>query len=115
MSEHMMDFFNIYVMGSIQILMGFYFLIRFLKKKVKCLRFFQFSAAGFVIISVIPSGSVIEFVLYVLLLIAGGIFICQGNIEPVILYAALTAEIMQLSFGMINSLLALLSPLGTFL
>lgn len=110
MSEHMMDFFNIFVMGSIQILMGFYFLTRFLKKRVKCLYFFLFATAGFVVISGIPSGSVIEFVLYVLLLIIGGIFICHGDWESVILYVALTTEIMQLSYGIINSLLTILSP-----
>lgn len=105
-----MDFFSIYIMGSVQILMGFYFLTRYLKKKVKYLYFFLFTAAGFVIINVIPSGSIIEFLVYVLLLIAGGIFICHEDRESVILYAALTAEIMQLSFGMINSLLTILSP-----
>ncbi len=109
MSDYM-DFFNIFVMGSIQILMGFYFLTRFLKKKVKYLYFFLFTAAGFVIISGIPSGSIIEFAVYVIMLIAGGIFICHGDWESVILYAALTVEIIQLSYGMINSLLTILSP-----
>lgn len=102
------DFFNIYIMGSIQILMGFYFLSRFMKKKVKCLYFFLFAATGSVIISVIPAGSILEFGVFVLLLIINGIFICDGDRETVILYAALTAEIMQLSYGMINSLLTIL-------
>lgn len=109
MSDYM-DFFNIFVMGSIQILMGFYFLTRFLKKKVNFLYFFLFTAAGFVIISGIPSGSIIEFAVYVFMLIAGGIFICHGDRESVILYAALTVEIIQLSYGMINSFLTILSP-----
>ncbi len=105
-----MDLFNIYIMGSVQIFIGFYFLTRFLKKKVSCLYFFLFSFAGFIFISVIPSGSMIELVLYVLLLTTGGIFICQGDRESVVLYAVLTAEIMQLSFGVINSLLTILYP-----
>ena len=109
MSDYM-DFFSIYVMGSVQILMGFYFLTRYIKKKVKYLYFVLFTAAGFVIISGIPSGSIIEFLVYVFMLIAGGIFICHGDRESVILYAALTAEIMQLSFGVINSLLTILYP-----
>lgn len=107
MSDYM-DFFNIYIMGSVQILMGFYFLSRFMKKKVKCLYFFLFSAIGSVIIRVIPAGSIVEFGVYVLLLIIGGVFIYHGDRETVILYAALTAEIMQLSYGMINSLLTIL-------
>ncbi len=109
MSDYM-DFFSIYVMGSVQILMGFYFLTRYIKKKVKYLYFVLFTAAGFVIIRGIPSGSIIEFLVYVFMLIAGGIFICHGDRESVILYAALTAEIMQLSFGVINSLLTILYP-----
>lgn len=105
-----MDFFNIYVMGSVQILIGFYFFTRFLKKKVNYLCFFLFATAGFTIISVIPAGSIVEFAVYVLMLIIGGIFICPGDRESVILYAVLTAEIMQLSFGVINSLLTILYP-----
>lgn len=108
--SYYLDFFNIYVMGNIQILLGVYFLVRFLKKKVKCLHFILFAAAGFAITSMIPSGSIIEFVVYVSLLVTGGIFICHGDRESVILYAALTAEIMQLSYGMINSLLTILYP-----
>jgi len=105
------DFFNIYVMGSIQMLIGVYFFTRFLQKKMKFYFYFLFAVCCIVMIKVIPDGRIIEFLTYGLLLMASGIFACHTDWKSVILYAALTVEIMQLSYGMVNSLLSILYPL----
>lgn len=106
-----MDFFNRYVMGSIQMLTGVYFLVRFLQKKVKPYFYLLFEIFCIVMIMVIPDGRIIEFLVYTLMLIAAGMFVCHTDWRSVVLYAALTVEIMQLSYGIMNSLLSILYPL----
>lgn len=105
------DFFNKYVMGNVQMLAGFYFLTVFLKKKIRLIYYLLFAVFGIVIIRVIQTGSIAEFLAYFLLLTAGGIFVCHADREAAILYAALTVGIMQLSYGVVNSLLSMLYPL----
>lgn len=102
------DFFSKYVMGSIQILMGAYFLARFLQKKMKLYVYFMFAVFWTVLITVIPDGGIIEFLAYILLLITGGTFACHTAWKSAVLYAALTVEIMQLCFGIVNSLSSIL-------
>ena len=41
-----MDFFNTYIMGSIQMLTGFYFFTRFLQKKLSLPYYFLFSSSN---------------------------------------------------------------------
>lgn len=120
------DFFNCYVMGGMQALTGFYFLTRFLKEKVSCRHYILFGLLWLGVMAVIPDNRVTELLIYGLLLAAGGIFIPAGNggrsrsfisegswqmSLTVLLYAALTVEIMQLCYGIVNSLLSILYPM----
>lgn len=105
------DFYNIYIMGTVQILMGFYFLSRFLNRKVTCICYLFFTICSFAVIHCIPSGRTAELLVYFLLLTIGGIFVCRADKMTVFLYAALTVEIMQLCFGIVHSLLKILYPL----
>lgn len=105
-----MDFFNTYVMGSVQMLAGFYFLTRFLKKKVKFIYYIFFGAVGVGMIKVIPSSGIIEFLAFILMLTAGGIFVCRARPVPVLLYGVVTVEVMQLCYGIFNSVLCILYP-----
>ncbi len=104
------DVFNTYVMGSAQILTGFYFFTKFLQAKVRFSFYLIFSIVCLAMIKVIPSGSLMEFFVYVLLLIVSGIFVCHADWMASILYAALTVEIMQISFDIVDSLLTILYP-----
>ncbi len=108
--EDCIDFFGKYVMGSIQMLTGVYFLAKFLQKKMKPCFYLLFAVFCIVMIKMIPDGRIIDFVVYILLLTAIGIFVCHTDWKSVILYAALTVEIMQLCFGIVNSLLCILYP-----
>lgn len=110
MTEYM-DFFNIYIMGNAQVLTGFCFLARFLQKKVKIYFYILFALFWTVFSEVIPTDRIEEFLVYILLLVISGIFICHAEWKSVILYSALTVEIMQLSYGIVNSLLSILYPM----
>lgn len=105
-----LDFFNRYIMGSVQMLTGFHFLTRFLKKKVNLIYYLLFAAVGIALMMVVRAGSIAEIVAYILLLIAGGIFVCKADCITAVLYAAVTAEIMQLCYGIFNSALCILYP-----
>ncbi len=106
-----MDFFNTYIMGNAQVLTGFYFLTRFLQKKVKFYFYILFALFWTVLTKTIPAGRITEFLVYILLLTVSGIFACHAEWKSVILYSALTVEIMQLSFGIVNSLLSIFYPI----
>ncbi len=106
-----MDFFNVYIMGSVQMLFGFYFFARFLHKKVRFYFYFLFTICGIAVIHFVPSGSIAGFGAYVLLLTASGVLICVSDWKTAVLYAALVVEIMQLCYGIVNSLLSIFYPL----
>lgn len=104
------DFFNIYIMGIIQILTGFHFFTRFLKKEAAPIHYILFAVFGIAAIMLIPTGSIIEFFAYILLLTAAGICVYRANSLSSVLYAVVTTAIMQLCFGMFHSVLCILYP-----
>lgn len=108
-----MDFFNLYVVGSAQLLLEFCFFVRFLHKKIKLYYYFLFTACALAVIHFVPTGNLADFGACLLLLSAGGILICRSDWKSAVLYAALAMEIMQLCFGIINSLSSALYPLLT--
>ncbi len=105
------DFFSEYIMGSAQMLTGVYFFVLFLQKKMRPYFYFMFTVCCMVMIKVIPDGRIMEFAVYTLMLMAIGIFFCHEDWKTVLLYAALTVEIMQLCYGIIDSLICILYPL----
>lgn len=119
-----MDFFNIYIMGCIQMMTGFHFFARLLHKEIKFYCYLLFAVCSIAVIHYGPDGRMAEFAAYVLMLAVSGILICHRDRMPVIpsgnmfeaakqsfLYAALAVEIMQLCYGIVNSLLGVLYPL----
>ena len=106
--EHYVEFFNRYIIGSIQMIFGFAFFIRFFPQKGRRVCYLLFAAFGLAVMQAAPTGGIAEYLIYTLLLIVIGLFICRADWKSVILYAALTVEIMQLSFGMVNSLSGIL-------
>ncbi|MCI8854573.1 MAG: GHKL domain-containing protein [Lachnospiraceae bacterium] len=101
------DFFSVYIMGSVQQLLGFYFYGRLLHKKIRYYFYILFALCVAVTISMGPNGTMAQFGVFVLLLTASGIFICRSDWKPAILYASLVVEIMQLCYGIINCLLSI--------
>lgn len=109
--EDWLDFFNVYVMGSLQALIGFYFFAKCFPKKGKPIFYALFAVLGTAAIVLLPAGGVVQFAAYLLLLVAGGIFLCKAAFSTVILYAIVIVEIMQLNYGVLNAASGFLYPL----
>lgn len=105
------DFFNVYVMGCVQMIAGFYFFTKLLQKNVRIHVYILLTVCWIAVIYVTPAGRIVEFGEFILLLAAGGIFICRADVKSVLLYAALVVEVMHLSYGIMDSLLSILYPL----
>lgn len=108
--ENYTDFFNRYVIGMIQMLTGLYFYRRFLQKRERVSVYLLSAAIGCAVVQAAPVGSIAQYLIYTLLLVIIGIFVCRADWKSVILYAVMTVEIMQLSFGMVNSLAGIVQP-----
>lgn len=116
------DFFNSYVMGGAQALTGFYFFNRFLKRRIKVRYYVLFGLLWLLMMLVIPGGRIAELLSFILLLTLSGVYISGRSADrkpqtylAVLLYAALTEEIMQLCYGIVNSLLSILYSLTSAL
>ncbi|MDE6622701.1 MAG: GHKL domain-containing protein [Lachnospiraceae bacterium] len=108
--EGCLDFFNEYVMGMLQIGVGFHYYTKFLNKKAgfaPCLLFVVYGAA----VMTMQAGSLYSFFAYVLMLAAVGIFAYREEVLISILYAIVTGEIMQLCYGIFNAALSMVFPL----
>lgn len=104
------EIYNVYITESVQILFGFYFLTRLLHQRVRFYFYFLFTGCASAVVHAVQSETMAEFGAFLLLLVAGGVFICHTDWKSSVLYAALVVEIMQLSYGILNSLLSALYP-----
>ena len=109
MAEYL-DFFNVYIMGAVEMSFQFYFLAKILKKKVWPPFYFLFAVCAVIVNDLVPSGMFTGFVVLVFLLTAYGTFICHADFKYSLLYAALAMEIMLLCSGIVNSLMSLPYP-----
>ena len=105
-----LDFFNIYIMGVMEASFQLYFLVKILKKKMWPPFYFLFAVGAVIINEFIPSGTIIGFVVFVLLISICGVFACHANFKASLLYATLATEIMLLCSGIVNSLMSLPYP-----
>ncbi len=108
--EIYLDWFNGYIIGSLQMLLGFIFFIRFLQKKGRTFYALLFALPGLALVLFLPVGSITEYLVYTLLLIAIGILPCRADWKSAVFYAALTVGIMEICQGIVNSLSGMLSP-----
>ena len=109
MAEYL-DFFNVYVMGVIEMAFQLYFLGKILKKKISLPFYFLFAVCAVIVCDFVPTSTITGFAALVFLLTACGILVCHADVKSSILYAALTVEIMLLCYGIVKSILALLRP-----
>ena len=107
----MMDFFSIYVMTSIEMFMGFWFFTGFLQKKGKFLCGIVFGIFGMAVLESFNLQGPWAFLVFILLLMAVGKILYKVDLVSAALYAVVTVEIMNLCFGISNSLSYLLFPL----
>ncbi len=104
------DFFNIYIMGIIEMSFQFYFLVKILKKKLWPPFYFLFAVCAVIINKLLPVSTLIGFAAFVFLLTVCGTFVCHADPKSSLLYAALITEIMLLCYGITESLMSLAAP-----
>ena len=108
--DEYLDFFNVYIMGVIETSFQIYFLAKILKKKMWPPFYFLFAVGAVIVGEFIPGGTIVGFVVFVLLISICGAFACHANFKASLLYATLTTEIMLLCSGIVNALMSLPYP-----
>lgn len=103
------DFFNRYVMSVVEMSFQFYFLVKILKKKIWPPLYFLCAVCAVIVCDFISVNTIAGFVTLSFLLAACGTFVCHADFRPSLLYAPLTIEIMLLCYGIVESLMGLLS------
>ena len=114
--DEYLDFFNVYIMGTVETFFQFYFFHKILKRNIWFPGDILFIVCAVAIAYFIPVGSVIGFGIFVLLLTAGGILIYHSDVKSSLLYATLVTEIMLLCYGIVkhlSSVLYLLIPVNS--
>lgn len=105
-----LDFFNCYMMASVQLLIGFYSYAKFLKKEIKPLYALLRAGLGTIVLNIAENGAAVGLGLFILMLAADGLFLLKIYNASVLLYAVITAQTMQFMFGIVHSALCLLFP-----
>ncbi len=108
--DEYLDFFNVYIMGVIETSFQIYFLVKILKKKMWPPFYFLFAVGAVIVGEFIPGSTIVDFVVFVLLISICGAFACHANFKASLLYATLTTEIMLLCSGIVNALMSLPYP-----
>ena len=108
--DEYLDFFNVYIMGVIETSFQIYFLVKILKKKMWPPFYFLFAVGAVIVGEFISGGTIVDFVVFVLLISICGAFACHANFKASLLYATLTTEIMLLCSGIVNALMSLPYP-----
>ncbi|MBD5519622.1 MAG: GHKL domain-containing protein [Lachnospiraceae bacterium] len=106
-----LDFFNVYIMGSIEMFMGFCFFTGFLQKKGKTIYGILFAAFGMSVLTILDLQGILAFLVFIILLMATGKLLYRADFVSAALYAVVTVEIMNLCFGLTNSLSYMLVPI----
>lgn len=105
------DFFNIYIIGSVEMLFQFHFFTKFLNKKVTLPFYFLFIICAGIVLHFFLDSTIISLAVFSLLLVAWGVTLCRADLKSSILYAALVVEVMQLCYGIVRSLFYMLMML----
>lgn len=105
------DFVYSYMIGIIQDLIEYHFFVKFIDKKPKIAHYLLFAVIGNFIVTFIQGSILLKLILYIILLLGMGIFFYKANGIITALYAVITIEIMQICYGIFNSVSGILSPL----
>lgn len=100
----------LYFSGLLEVVLEIIFYGRFVGKRGTAIQNILFVVLGCVIIN-LPIEALLKLVLFIAALSFYGIWVLNSSSGTAILYAILTAEIMQLCFGVFNSITMVLSSL----
>jgi len=106
-----LDFFSICVMPGLEIVMDFWFFTGFLQRKAKLLYIILFTAFGIIVLRVFNLQGIWAFLVFIILLTAVGKLFYKADLVSAALYAVVAVEIMNLCFGVFNSLSYILFPI----
>ena len=98
----------LYFSGLLEVVLEIIFYGRFVGKRGTAIQNILFVVLGCVIIN-LPIEVLLKLVLFIAALSFYGIWVLNSSSGTAILYAILTAEIMQLCFGVFNSITMVLS------
>ena len=99
-----------YITTGVQVFFICYFFVRLLHKKMKLYLYLLFWGCAVWVICFVTGASIVRLGILILFLATAGIFVCRTDWRTAALYAVLTVEIMQLSYGIMKSLLSILYP-----
>lgn len=105
-----LDFFSVYIAGGLEMLAGFYFFTGFLQKNVRAIYYILFAVFGTIVLESFKLEGILAFFVFIIVLMAAGKLICKENCVLSALYAVVTIGIMNLCFGVTNSLSYILFP-----
>ncbi len=105
-----LDFCWTYVMGSLELFAGFCFFTGFLQKRVKPIYGMLFAVFGTIILVVFRLEGILALLVFIMLLMAAGKLLYREDCITAALYAVVTIEILNLCFGLFNSLSCILFP-----
>ncbi len=109
MAGHL-DLFWEYVIGSIELLAGFCFFTGFLQEKVRPIYSILFAAIGTAVLAVFRLEGIWALLVFIMLLIAAGWLLYRADLILTVLYGVVTIEILNLCFGLFDSLSYILFP-----
>lgn len=99
-----------YVMTGVQVFLGLDLFFRFLHRKRKFYYYLLFGGWSVWAICFLSDAVLLDLGIFILSLAAMGIFVFRTDWKTAALYAVLTVEIMQLCYGIVNSLMSILYP-----
>ena len=111
MTESGMGFYGLnLILNLIGTSFQLYLLAKILKKNIWPPFYFLFAVCAVMINEFVPVRTLAGFGVFVLLFTAYGMFACYADAKSALLYAALTIEIMQLCFGIGETMMNLCGP-----
>lgn len=105
------DFFNVIIIGFAETIIELYFFAKLIGNKAMVSHYILLSAINNFFVILLPAALPVKLLVNALLLVLSGVFIYKAGIKTAVLYTVIIVEVMELCFGIFNSLTGILSPL----
>lgn len=107
----LIDFFSLYIEGSIEISVMLFFFSKFLKSKINPFLYLIFGVIGIAGMVFFSDNRFLQFFIFAFILAIEGIYFNKSRYDIAVLYAITTIAIMQLCYGVVDSVLCIVSPI----
>lgn len=99
------------ILGGVEILAGFHYFTRFIGKRAKAAHYLVYLMVTGLLLAVLPGGNGGEILIFGVSLAVAGLLFYRTEGRKTFLYAAVTVELLQICFGVFDSLSYLLFPI----